>query len=264
MPREHGAWGLLLVPLFTGVVVGFASARHSWPLVLFTIAAICLFWMRTPLEALLGTGVIVARTLQERRNALLAAVALALVSAICLAGLMWQGRHLKLLLIGAIAALAFVLQVVLRRLGRETRMAAQVIGAVGLTSTAAAAYYLGAGRLDSRGLALWAMNWLFSWNQIHFVQLRIHAARAGSVSQKFQRGRFFFLAQVLLFAGLIGASFARIVPSLVILAFAPALVRGTQWFFSESKPLDVKRLGWSEMGQGIAFGILLTIVFIFS
>ena len=28
VPREHGAWGLLLVPLFTGVVAGFAS-EHS-------------------------------------------------------------------------------------------------------------------------------------------------------------------------------------------------------------------------------------------
>jgi hypothetical protein len=47
VPREHGAWGLLLVPLFTGVVAGFASEHRIWPLLLFTVAALSLFWLRT-------------------------------------------------------------------------------------------------------------------------------------------------------------------------------------------------------------------------
>ena len=29
VPREHGAWGLLLVPLFTGVVAGIASEHRN-------------------------------------------------------------------------------------------------------------------------------------------------------------------------------------------------------------------------------------------
>lgn len=31
VPREHGAWGLLLVPLFTGVATGLGSAQRVWP-----------------------------------------------------------------------------------------------------------------------------------------------------------------------------------------------------------------------------------------
>ncbi len=51
VPREHGAWGLLLfVPLFTGAAVGVASTQREWPLVLFTVAALALFWLRTPME----------------------------------------------------------------------------------------------------------------------------------------------------------------------------------------------------------------------
>ena len=38
VPREHGAWGLLLVPLFTGVVAGVASEYRIWPLLMFTAA----------------------------------------------------------------------------------------------------------------------------------------------------------------------------------------------------------------------------------
>ena len=54
IPREHGAWGLLLVPLFTGVVAGYASEHRIWPLLLFTMAALSLFWLRTPSKASLA------------------------------------------------------------------------------------------------------------------------------------------------------------------------------------------------------------------
>jgi len=262
IPREHGAWGLLLIPLFTGLAAGLPSAHRFWPLLLFVIAALCLFWLRTPVESLLGSGPMLARTSRERWTAFLASVVLAAVSTACLAGLMWGGRHPKLLWVGSIAASAFVFQTVLRKLGRGMRMISQLVGAIGLTATAPAAYYLGTGRLDSLALVLWVANWLFAWNQIHFVQLRIHAARSITFREKFAQGRFFFLAQILLLLALVFASLYRLIPPLIILAFVPALVRGTHWFFREPEPLDVKRLGWSEMKQGAGFGILLVVAFL--
>ena len=91
----------------------------------------------------------------------------------------------------------------LRSLGRKTRMMAQLVGAIGLTCTAPAAYYIGTGRLSERAFVLWAANWIFAGNQIHFVQLRIQSARASTFSQKFARGKIFFLAQLAFFASLV-------------------------------------------------------------
>src|SRR5271166_361636 len=173
VPREHGAWGLLLVPLFTGAAVGIASAHRAWPLVLFPVAALALFWLRTPVESLLGTNPLSAQTPAERRIALIVSAALAAVSAACL------------------AALAFVFQTWLMKLGRKLRMAAQLLGAIGLTCTAPAAYCVATGHMDARAWVLWAANWIFAGNQIHFVQLRIHAARAATLREKFTRGRGF-------------------------------------------------------------------------
>jgi len=245
------------------VAAELASAQQFWPLPLFVATALFLFWLRTPVESLLGSGPMTARTSQERWAAFTASSVLAVASAACLIGLMWGGRNMKLLVIGSVAAVAFIAQTVLRMFGRKARMLSQLAGIMGLTATAPAAYYVGTGHLDSRGVALWIANWLFAWNQIHFVQVRIHAARAGTLQDKLEKGWLFFLAQILLLAGLVLAVLYHSIPPLVILAFAPALVRGTQWFFRESEPLDVKRLGWSEMRQGIAFGILLAIAFIF-
>ena len=55
-PREHGAWGILLVPLVSGAVVGaLGSGFHLPPLLFFLTAALALFLLRTPVESLLGT-----------------------------------------------------------------------------------------------------------------------------------------------------------------------------------------------------------------
>ncbi len=143
-------------------------------------------------------------------------------------------------------------------------MAAQLVGVIGLTCAAPAAYYIGAGLLNERSLVLWAANWAFAGDQIHFVQFRIHAARAANFSEKIAQGRTFFLAQMVLLVVLIVAVFLRVAPSLTIIAFVPVIVRGTLWFFRKPEPLDVKRLGWSEMKQGVMFAILLSIAFICS
>jgi hypothetical protein len=100
IPREHGAWGLLLVPMFTGVAVGAASSRSVFPLLLFTAAALSLFWLRTPVESLLGTTPLSARTPAERKASLMASAGLAVLSAICLAGLLWNGRNQGLFFLG--------------------------------------------------------------------------------------------------------------------------------------------------------------------
>jgi len=263
VPREHGAWGLLFVPLFTGFAAGFAPEYRIWSLLLFTVCAVALFFLRTPVESLLGIGSMVARTSGERRTALVASAGFGLLASACLIVLIWKERYSALLVLGAVIGCTFVLQAVLRRLGRSTRMISQVVGAIGLTCAAPAAYYIGTGHLDIRAFVLWATNWIFAGNQIHFVQLRIRAARATTFTERFERGRLFFIAQLALLPVLVLASLSRKLTPLMIIAFVPAVLRGSQWFFRKAEPLDVKRLGWSEMKHGIAFGILLAIAFLY-
>src|SRR5579871_6047462 len=67
IPREHGAWGLLLVPIITGAGVAFRECSHIFPLILLSAAGLALFWLRTPVESLLGTSVMRARSNEEYR-----------------------------------------------------------------------------------------------------------------------------------------------------------------------------------------------------
>jgi hypothetical protein len=256
IPREHGAWGMLLVPLATGAVAAARSAMNGSALTLFIIAALSLFWLRTPVESWLGTSPIKAHTSHERAVVLRTMLAIAALSALCVAALLWHGNR-ELLLIGAMAGLAFATQAAVKKLGRKGRMPAQMIGAVGLTSTAAGAYYVATGRLDGTAIALWLANWLFAADQIHFVQLRIRSSHAASFEEKLQQGLPFLLAQIPLLGAILAGCRVGIFPLAAALAFLPVLLRGTFWFIRKPEPLDVHRLGFTELGHALLFGALL-------
>src|SRR5947208_7234397 len=81
IPREHGAWGILLIPLFTGACAGLLDGGRSEGLAPFTMAALCLFWLRTPVESWAGTSPSRARTPSEIQLVRAAVLFLGLVAA---------------------------------------------------------------------------------------------------------------------------------------------------------------------------------------
>jgi hypothetical protein len=254
VPREHGAWGILLVPLFTGAGVGLLSGGKALPLAALSVAALSLFWLRTPVESWLGTSPMRARGEAELRLVRRTVLALTAVAVLALSYLLWGGGNAGLWGIGAVSALAFTAQTILKK---RSRVAAQMIGAAGLTATAPAAFYLATGRLDLMAWSLWIANLLFAANQIHFVQLRIHAAKLVTRSDKFAAGKGFLFGQLILAGLLIAASASRLFHWYAALAFFPALLRGFAWFTSQPGPLAVRRLGWSELSYAAVFGVLL-------
>jgi hypothetical protein len=261
-PREHGAWGLLLVPIVTGAGVAFHHASQIFPLILLLTAALALFWLRTPLESLLGTSAMRAQTLEESHTLRSAVVLLAGIAAVALAGLLWAGRNVDLWPLGAAVAAAFILQAVLKKLSRRTRMLSEMIGAIGLTAAAPAAYYVIAGEFNSTAWTLWFANLLFAGDQIHYVQLRIHSAKIQGFRAKLAHGWRFALGQALMTAMITLACMARLMPPIASLAFAPLLFRGWFYFIHEPTQLVVRRLGWSELKHATAFCVLLIATFI--
>jgi YwiC-like protein len=262
VPREHGAWGMMLVPLATGAIVAVRAANNGGALTLFIVVAMSLFWLRTPVEAWLGTSAIKAQTKSERAIVARAVLGIAGLAAACIAALLWNAHNRGLLLIGSIAALAFAMQAGVKKLGRKGRMPAQMIGALGLTSTAAGAYYVATGKLDVTAIALWLANWLFAGNQIHYVQLRIRSSHAATMDEKLQQGMAFFAGQILVIGVILAACRLNFFPTPVALAFVPVLFRGSLWFVRGRKPLDVHKLGYSELRQALIFGALLCAAFL--
>src|SRR5690242_16476759 len=93
VPREHGAWGILLVPLVTGAAAGLLAGGGARNLALFSIAALALFWLRTPVESWVGATPVRARTAAELRLVRGASLILAGVAAVALVALFQGGGN---------------------------------------------------------------------------------------------------------------------------------------------------------------------------
>jgi hypothetical protein len=63
-------------------------------------------------------------------------------------------------------------------------------------------------------------------------------------------------------AALAAATTYRLIPLWTLIAFVPALVRGLAWFLRPTQPLDVHKLGFSELAQSLIFGALLSTAFL--
>lgn len=261
VPREHGAWGLLLVPIITGAGIGFRQCSHIFPLILLSAAAFALFWLRTPLESLIGTSAMKAETSEESRTVKSVIAILGAVAALALGALLWAGRNIDLWPLGAAVAAAFIGQALLKKLGRRARMLSEIVGTIGLTASAPAAYYVITGNFNATAWMLWLANILFAGDQIHYVQLRIHTAKIEGFRAKLSRGWAFAVGQALMTTILTLVCMARLMPPIASIAFAPLLFRGWFYFVQEPSPLIVRRLGWGEVKHATAFCVLFIATF---
>jgi hypothetical protein len=258
-PREHGAWGILLVPMATGAALGFMQHGSAAALLLFLFGALSLFCLRTPVEALLGASAVRAQQGAERQWVLLGAAVYGVIDAACLSALLWGGRNRGLFLLGAVAAASFLLQAVLRKMGRATRTGSQIIGSIGLTCTATGAYYVMTEQLDARAIGLWAANWLFSANQIEFVQLRIHAAKVAGFMQRLAAGWHAIAGIAVTILLLIGVFELHMMPKRAVLAYHPMILRNLWWYFQKPAAIRVHRLGVRELISNLVFGVILIV-----
>jgi hypothetical protein len=250
---------MLLIPLVTGAAAGNPRGERIIWILIFAAIALGFFFLRTPVEARLAISPLRPQDDAERRLVHYFIYVYASVTGSALAVLILWARAYGLLLLGAVAAIAFLFQAVLKQLGRETRMNAQLTGAIALSSTAAGAYYLATGHFGTTAVTVWLANWLFAANQIHFVQLRIHSARTMTLLEKLRQGRGFLLHQAfsLLLLGLIWRS--GWIPGLILAAFGLLFVRGFAWFLESPRPLLVNRLGVSELLYAIIFGMFFIV-----
>jgi len=247
---------MLLVPLATGAIAGNPHGERIAWVSLLAVAALGLFFLRTPLEALLAVSALRPQSAAERRLVQYSIYLSASVAGSALAGLLLWTSSYGLLFLGAAAAIAFTVQEVLKHLGRQTRMTAQLAGAVALSSTSAGAYYLATGRFGITAGIIWLANWLFAADQIHFVQLRIHSARILDFWGKFRQGRGFVLHELFSLLLLTFIWRAGWLPGLVLLAFGILFIRGFAWFLGAPQPIQVRRLGLSELLYAVVFGLL--------
>jgi hypothetical protein len=221
MPREHGAWGILLIPFATAVGV---AGVWNLPVALLLASVLCFY---------------VARTSYLKQNyrwtAILLAGSLASTAPLLLIWRLWW-----LAAFGAVATpLAF------RKTERSVVM--QLLAVCGLTLTAPAAWYAATGKLDYR---LWLLNVLYFTGGVFYVKMHVAAAIARRPAQRLATMIYYgALAVVAAFWWPVG------------LAFVPVIVRAFVGVARLSPALRIKRLGWTEVAHSLVFAVVLVAIF---
>jgi hypothetical protein len=257
IPREHGAWAVLLVPLIIGTHLG---GGFGWSVFFFGLSSLGVFLSYLPAQALLRS---VLRGTRDREKLIVAgkwtAIYLTAGIVFILPILVFGGRWL-LFPIGIVGIGCFLLNFLLTRRQPKTILS-DLAAVLGVTLTGPSAYYIGRGQLDVTALVLWLLNILFFASCVFYVHMRIQALAVRRIEWNL-RDRITccglnLVYHVMMIVILLFLVLERLMPSLALLAFVPITINaawGTLKFASET---DFRILGFTLLGHSVAFMALL-------
>lgn len=169
LPQDHGSWVFILSPLLIGLFAGGALKPASFNLI---VAAMGAFLLRQPvsiaIKAYAGR-----RSRAELPAARFWMLVYGSIVLLALAGLIAAGfGYVLFLAVPGIPVFVWHLYLVSKR--AERRQAGVEILATGALSLATpAAFWIGLGRYDPLGWALWLLTWLQSAASIAYAYLRL-------------------------------------------------------------------------------------------
>lgn len=255
LPREHGAWAMLLIPLVVSLAV---AGRWGLEGPLFLGTCLALYSSRQPLTVLARTqnqpG---AREQSSARFWLVVYGVLGLAFGLPL--LYPYGRWL-LLPWAAIFAAFTAAHFYLRQQRLDRTVPGELVTIAGLALTAPGAYYVARG-LEPTALYLWLLTTLYSGASVFYVRMKLRHRSlrrpARGLGERVALGKGNLLYQGLLVLTLATVVAWGQVPLLAPLAFAPLLVKVANAILRGGPEVNIKQVGWTEVAHSVAFTFLL-------
>lgn len=255
LPREHGAWAIVLAPL----LIGFFAAPAFSPAAagLFSLGTLAAFLMRAPLQALLAR-----RTDRQALRWLALYGASALAGFFPLIALLGRG-HLLFFAVPAGATLAANLAA--NRSGRRFDALNEAAGVMALCLTAPAAYYAASGALDAHAWTLWLLCSLFFLGPIFHIKMAALQHRA-AIDPTLMPGlarmrRLSAVYHGVVLTGVAGWTVFGALPVLAASPFALAYLKTLARGRREPQRADFRALGYMEVAHSVLFVIVMTITF---
>ena len=254
LPREHGAWAMLYVPLVTGLLVA-----GSYPLrvLLFVLSATFLFVAR---ESSVSWWRAYRRG--ERRTETLKRLIIYLsLGGLSIAPLVLVDRLYLLAPLGLAALLLLAVNAEQAAKREDRTLFGEILAIAGLTMSAPAAHYVALGEWQPAALWLWLLSALYFVSSVFYVRLRVNLINPRRQAERKIAWRrcasyhaFLLLSLFLLTAGDGLSVFA-------LGAFAPAITRASWSLIKPGGQLDLRRLGMLEIIYSVVFLIFITLTF---
>ncbi len=260
VPREHGAWSMLLAPFVCGAIL---ARQWNWLELIALTAVVATFLAKDPLIILARQRFLwkqpkpeteVARRWLAVEGALLALCGLLLMRA-------WPWQALVSLAAGA--AGFSILAVILTLQNRQRSTLFQIASAIALTSSSLAACLSATGTIPSWCWCLWLLNTLQAGTAILVVHARLEARIAGRkglpLAGKF-RSPAIAAAIVLLIGGVVaGTTGHAFVCAALLLASAGYLYDLARQRRTASLQMPLTQTGLQALALSLAYSTLIVI-----
>ncbi|MCG3118822.1 MAG: hypothetical protein ALAOOOJD_01097 [bacterium] len=256
IPKEHGAWAVLFVPMFIGASV---TGRFSLNVLYLVLSALGGFMSYVPMQTVLRAWFFAAPGTEKLRAARFWASVYLGCSGLFIVPLFLQKLWL-LVGIGMVGASAFLLNFILVR-RYEKNLWSDLVAVLGLTLSAPSAYYVATGKLDQAAALLWLLNFLFFGGGIVYVHMKLRAAamkkNALSFAEKLSLGKLNLLYHffVLTLVGILVVK--NFTPLLAMAAFVPMTIHAIYGTCKLSNTVRFKNLGLLLLAHALAFAVLL-------
>ncbi|GIK41759.1 MAG: hypothetical protein BroJett011_55920 [Chloroflexota bacterium] len=261
LPKEHGSWAMLIVPLLLGLVI--APVWHGQALLLL-LAALGFFLVRYPLAVLVKTRkrATADKALLWRWTAIYGG--LTILSGgwlVFVQGLWW----LALMGLFGGSLLLFHLWLVSRR--QELSLLGELAGIVGLALGAPMAYYAASGQLDRVAAILWLVNALYFGGTVFYIKLKVRQQprlpAPERVGERLVKAKACLAYQTIALTLLLALATLQWAPLLTPLAFVPVTIKMVYgaWQWQDKKSLSLVRLGIAEIIHAVAFAGLVVLIF---
>jgi hypothetical protein len=269
LPKEHGAWAMLLVPFVVGTAV---AGWGGWPSLLLLVSMLALFTssrsagvLAKELSSAAG-GWALPRNSESWERARQASARLAVylgISGSTAILLLLVHQRWELLILGAAATLALSLQLLLRQYRLDRTGPARLLAIAALSMTGPAAHYAAAGVLTRDALAVWVLAFLYSAASVFYVRMVYRPAAKNGNGENGRAG-----AVRDLFAYLAGAAVVVLVlsstgwlPPLALLALVPLALKCVWAARSRDYQPSLRQVGFAELGHVSVFALVAVLTF---
>ncbi|MCC6751148.1 MAG: YwiC-like family protein [Deltaproteobacteria bacterium] len=237
VPKAHGAWAMLAVPL----ALGLGAGRPSWLHAPFLVGALLLY---------LGSAALVeffafreARAHPKRAEALRSAALYLMLAAPALA--LPLARRPLVALVGAAATPAFLVAAYFAARHRERTFWNGLASVAGFSVGGAASYVLGTGALDRVAASISLLCFAFFLGSLFFVRSALR-----------ERGNRLFHVVSWIYHAALPLALLLLGRPMVALAFVPSLLRALAGPAMHWRPLH---MGLIEIGNSVYFTAVLLV-----
>ncbi|MFN8454036.1 MAG: YwiC-like family protein [Anaerolineae bacterium] len=261
LPKEHGSWAMLIVPLVLGWAI--APAWH-WRILPLFIAALGFFLLRHPLAVLVKIRKRVSedKSYWWRWAAIYAGLTTLSAAWLVLGqGLWW------LVGLGFLGAALLLLNLWLVARRQEMSLTGELAGIAGLVLGAPMAYYATSSLLDDAAALLWLINFLYFGGTVFYIKLKVRQQprlpTPERMSERLVKAKACLTYQTAAITILIALVALQLAPVLIPLAFIPVTLKMFHgaWQWQDKKSLNLVRLGVIEIIHAIAFAALVILAF---